>query len=150
VPLVVGETQAVAEAEIRSAGLVPSVQKRSDPAEAGQVLQQSPDAGNRVEEGSTVTIIVSKGEAQATVPNVIGKTRSSAVSALRSKGFEVSVQEQAVDIESQDGRVIDQFPSPGSSATEGSSVTIFVGVFTAPTPAPTTTTTPTVPTPRSR
>jgi eukaryotic-like serine/threonine-protein kinase len=148
VPLVVGETQAVAEAEIRGAGLVPSVQKRSDPAEAGQVLEQSPDAGNRVEEGSTVIITVSKGEAQVTVPNVIGKTRSSAVSTLRSKGFTISVQEQEVEIESQDGRVVDQFPSPGGSATKGSSVTIFVGSFTAPTPPPTTTTTPTVPTPR--
>jgi serine/threonine-protein kinase len=148
VPLVVGETQAVAEAEIRGAGLVPSVQKRSDPAEAGQVLEQSPDAGNRVEEGSTVTIIVSKGEAQATVPNVIGKTRSSAVSTLRSKGFTVSVQEQEVEIESQDGRVVDQFPTPGGSATKGSTVTIFVGSFTAPPPTTTTPTTPTVPTPR--
>jgi beta-lactam-binding protein with PASTA domain len=147
VPLVVGQTQAVAEAEIRGAGLLPIVQERADPAEAGQVLEQSPDAGNRVEEGSTVTIVVSKGEAQVTVPNVIGRTRSSAVSTLRAMGFSVSVQEEEVDVQSQNGKVIDQFPVPGSSATRGSSVTVFVGAFVAPAPPPTTTT-PIVPAPR--
>jgi eukaryotic-like serine/threonine-protein kinase len=148
VPLVVGEPQAVAESEIRSAGLVPSVQKRADAAEAGQVLEQAPDAGNRVDQGSTVTIVVSKGQAQVTVPNVIGKTRSSAVSTLRAKGFNVTVSEQAVEIPSQDGRVVDQFPAPGGSAASGSSVTIFVGSFSSPTPPTTTTTTPTTPSPR--
>jgi beta-lactam-binding protein with PASTA domain len=113
------------------------------------VLEQAPDAGNRVAQGTTVTIIVSKGQAQVTIPNVIGKTRSSAVSTLRAKGFTVSVEEQETDIPSQDGRVVDQFPSPGSTAAKDSTVTIFVGAFTAPTPPPTTTTTPTTPTPRS-
>ncbi|MEK6252136.1 MAG: PASTA domain-containing protein [Actinomycetota bacterium] len=146
VPLVVGETQAIAESEIRGAGLVPSVAKRQDKAPQGQVLQQAPDAGQRVDQGSTVTIVVSSGQAKATVPNVIGKTQSSAVSALRSKGFAVSVQSQDVDVATQDGKVVDQFPSPGGTATKGSTVTIFVGHFTSPTPPPTTTTTPTTPT----
>jgi eukaryotic-like serine/threonine-protein kinase len=148
VPLVVGQTQAVAEAEIRSEGLLPSVQTRRSSGPEGRVLQQSPDAGNRVDEGSTVTIVVSKGQAQVTIPNLIGRTRSSAVSSLRAQGFAVSVQEEEVDVESQDGRVIDQFPAPGGTAAKGSTVTIFVGDFTAPPPATTTPTTPTVPTPR--
>ncbi|MDQ2939394.1 MAG: Stk1 family PASTA domain-containing Ser/Thr kinase, partial [Actinomycetota bacterium] len=53
VPLVVGETQAIAESEIRGAGLIPSVAKRQDKAPQGQVLQQAPDAGQRVDQGST-------------------------------------------------------------------------------------------------
>jgi serine/threonine-protein kinase len=148
VPLVVGETQAIAESEIRGAGLVPSVVKRQDKAPQGQVLQQAPDAGQRVDQGSTVAIVVSSGQAKATVPNVIGKTQSSAVSALRSKGFAASVQSQDVTVATQDGKVVDQFPSPGGTATKGSTVTIFVGHFTSPTPPPTTTTTPTTPVPR--
>ncbi len=149
VPLVVGETQAIAESEIRGAGLVPSVVKRQDKAPQGQVLQQAPDAGQRIDQGSTVTIVVSSGQAKATVPNVIGKTQSSAVSTLRSKGFVVSVQSQDVDVATQDGKVVDQFPSPGGTATKGSTVTIFVGHFISPTPPPTTTTTPTTPVPRA-
>ena len=152
VPLVVGQTQAVAEAEIRGEGLVPSVRTRRTAGDPGLVLEQSPDAGNRVEKGSTVTIVVSKGAAQVSIPNVIGRTRSNAVSSLRAKGFAVSVSEQEVEVESQDGKVIDQFPVPGGSAAKGSTVTIFVGSFTAPPPpttTPTTPTTPTVPVPRA-
>ncbi len=148
VPQVVGETQSVAEQEIRSAGLVPSVQKQSDSADAGEVLSQAPDAGNRVEQGSTVTIVVSKGQPTAAVPNVIGRTRSSAVSTLRAKGFVVSISEQQTDVQAQDGKVVDQFPAPGSKNAKGSTVTIFVGSFTAPTTTTPTPTTPTTPTPR--
>jgi serine/threonine-protein kinase len=152
VPIVVGETQSVAEAEIRGAGLVPAVVKRTDNAQVGQVLAQAPDGGRRVAEGTTVTITVSKGQAKATVPNVIGKLRANAVSLLRGKGFVVTVTEQPVDVPAQDGRVIDQFPTPSSSVNEGSTVSITVGKLSTPpttTTTPTTPTTPTVPTPRS-
>ena len=148
VPLVVGETEAVATAEIRSRGLVANVVERRNEVEKGQVLSQSPDAGTRVDQGSTVTIEVSTGPEKVTVPNVIGRLRSNAAAALHAKGFAVAVNEQPVDVESQDGRVIDQFPTPGSPQTKGTTVTITVGSFTAPTPPPTTTTTPTTPTPR--
>jgi serine/threonine protein kinase/beta-lactam-binding protein with PASTA domain len=149
VPLVVGETQAIAEQEIRSAGLVPSVAEKASSSNAGEVLSQSPDAGNRVDKGSTVAIMVSKGTATVLVPNVIGRTRSNAVSSLHAKGFVVSVSEQTTDVPAQDGKVVDQFPTPGGNAKKGSTVTIFVASFTAPTTTTTpTTTTPTVPTPR--
>jgi beta-lactam-binding protein with PASTA domain/predicted Ser/Thr protein kinase len=148
VPLVINETQEIAESEIRRAGLVPDVSTRKDSAEKGQVVQQSPDAGQKVDQGSTVTIVVSSGASTITVPNEIGKTRSSAVSDLRAEGFDVAVSTQNTDVEAQDGKVIDQFPAPGGSAKKGSTVTLTVGNFVAPTPPPTTTTTPTVPTPR--
>jgi serine/threonine-protein kinase len=150
VPLVVGESQDLASQEIRSAGLVPSVSKRKSTQEEGQVIQQAPDAGQTVEQGSTVTIVVSSGASTITVPNEIGRTRSSAVSDLRAQGFDVAVSQQDVDVKAQDGRVIDQFPAPGGSAKKGSTVTVTVGNFVAPAPPPTTTTTPTVPTPRRR
>jgi eukaryotic-like serine/threonine-protein kinase len=149
VPLVVGEPQAIAEQEIRGAGLVPSVTMKADSGEAGQVLSQSPDAGNRVDDGSTVSIVVSKGAPTTPVPNVIGRTSSNAAAALRAKGFNVSVSEQQTDVAAQDGKVVDQFPTPGASAKKGATVTIFVGNFTPPTTTTTpTTTTPTVPVPR--
>jgi eukaryotic-like serine/threonine-protein kinase len=149
VPLVVGEPQAIAEQEIRDAGLVPSVTKKADSGDAGQVLSQSPDAGNRVDSGSTVAIVVSKGAPTTLVPNVIGRTRSNAVAALRAKGFNVSVSVQQTDVAAQDDKVVDQFPTPGGSAKKGTTVTIFVGSFTAPPTTTTTTpTTPTVPVPR--
>jgi serine/threonine-protein kinase len=146
---VVGESQAVATAEIRSRGLTANVVQRKSSSPKGQVIAQAPDAGMRVDQGSQVTLEVSTGAAKATVPNVIGQTRSGAASLLHAQGFAVSVREQSVDVPAQDGRVIDQFPSPNSSEAKGSTVTIFVGNFTAP-PPPTTTTTPTTTTPTPR
>jgi beta-lactam-binding protein with PASTA domain len=145
VPVLVGKQRSVAVQEIRSDGLVPSVSERTDAAPSGEVLEQSPSAGTRVDSGSTVSIVVSGGPKQVSIPNVIGKTRSSAVSTLRNKGFDVSVNFETTDVEAQDDRVTDQFPTPGTKADEGSAVTIFVGRFEAPPEPTTTTTTPTVP-----
>ncbi|MEK6278415.1 MAG: PASTA domain-containing protein [Actinomycetota bacterium] len=150
VPVVVGEQRSVATEEIRSRGLVPSVQQREDDAPEGEVVSQSPSAGTRVESGSTVTIAVSRGPKTVTVPNVIGKLRSNAVSILRGRGFSVTVSVETTEDESQDGRVISQFPSAGSDAAKGSAVTITVGDFVPPPEPPTTTTTPTTPTPTPR
>jgi eukaryotic-like serine/threonine-protein kinase len=146
VPLVVGEQQEVAAAQIRSRGLIPTTSTRQSNAAKGKVLAQNPAGGSRVDKGSSVAIVVSSGQQKVTVPSVLGKLRSGAVSTLRAQGFSVSVNEQPVSVASQDGRVIDQFPTPGSTLTKGSTVTITVGSFTAPTP-PTTTTTPTTTTP---
>jgi eukaryotic-like serine/threonine-protein kinase len=150
VPVLVGQQRSVAVQEIRSRGLSPSVQQRDDDAPAGQVVAQSPTAGTRVESGSVVTIVVSRGPQTVKVPNVVGKLRSNAVSTLRGRGFSVTVSTEETEDESQDGRVISQFPSAGSDAEKGSSVTITVGDFVPPPEPTTTTTTPTVPAPRSR
>ena len=60
VPALVGLTQADAESQLSSAGLVPSVQNRdtSIQPQDGRVIDQSPTSGTRVAEGSTVVITV--------------------------------------------------------------------------------------------
>jgi serine/threonine-protein kinase len=127
VPVLVGSQRGTAEQQIRARGLVPSVSEREDSAPVGEVISQSPSAGTKVEPGSSVSIVVSKGEEEASVPNVIGKARSEAVEAIRAAGLEPSVQEQETDIQSQVGRVTDQFPPPGSEVGPGTTVTLVVG-----------------------
>jgi serine/threonine-protein kinase len=127
VPVLVGSQRGTAEQRIRARGLVPSVSEREDSAPVGEVISQSPSAGTKVEPGSSVSIVVSKGEEEASVPNVIGKARSEAVEAIRAAGLEPSVQEQETDIQSQVGRVTDQFPPPGSEVGPGTTVTLVVG-----------------------
>ena len=127
VPVLVGSQRGTAEQQIRARGLVPSVSEREDSAPAGEVISQSPSAGTKVEPGSSISIVVSKGEEEASVPNVIGKLRSEAVEAIRAAGLEPSVQEQETDIQSQVGRVTDQFPPPGSEVGPGTTVTLVVG-----------------------
>ncbi|MBW8060554.1 MAG: Stk1 family PASTA domain-containing Ser/Thr kinase [Solirubrobacterales bacterium] len=127
VPVLVGTQRAVAVQQIRGRGLVPSVSEEESSAAAGEVIRQSPSAGSELGRGSSVSIVVSKGQQQVTVPNVIGEERAAAVQALRDAGLKPSVQEQETDLPSQVGRVTGQFPPPGSRVDEGTAVTVVVG-----------------------
>jgi serine/threonine-protein kinase len=127
VPVLVGTQRAVAVQQIRGRGLVPSVEEEESAKPAGEVVRQAPSAGSELPRGSGVSIVVSKGERKAKVPNVIGSERREAVEAMREAGLEPSVREEATEVPSQVGRAIDQFPPPGSEVEAGSAVTIVVG-----------------------
>jgi beta-lactam-binding protein with PASTA domain len=127
VPVLVGTQRSVAVQQIRSRGLSPSVEEEESSAAAGEVIRQAPSAGSELPRGATVTIVVSAGEEQATVPNVIGDERREAVEALRAAGLDPNVSESATEVEAQVGRVTDQFPPPGSEVEPGSGVTVVVG-----------------------
>ena len=129
VPVVVGSQREAAVQRIRGRGLEASVSEEESPEPKGRVIRQSPDAGSKVEPGSTVTIVVSSGEEEETakVPNVIGSERREAVEAIRAAGLTPSVEEEETEVPSQVGRVVDQFPPPGSEQEPGSTVTITVG-----------------------
>jgi eukaryotic-like serine/threonine-protein kinase len=134
VPVLVGSQRRLAVQQIRGRDLTPSVSEEENAAPAGQVIGQSPDAGSEVEPGSTVAIVVSSGEEQASVPNVIGKERRDAVEAIRAAGLTPSVEEEETTVAGKDGRVLDQFPPPGSEQEPGATVTITVGALVAESP----------------
>jgi len=79
VPVLAGTQRSVAVQQIRGLGLVPSVSEEESSSPPGEVIRQSPNAGTKVSEGSTVSIVVAKGKQQVKVPNVIGKERREAV-----------------------------------------------------------------------
>jgi serine/threonine-protein kinase len=138
VPVLVGTQRSVAVQQIRGRGLSPNVSEKSNSASAGEVIQQSPNAGTQLPRGSAVSIVVSKGrtapkEQKVTVPNVIGKERAAAVQQVRAAGLQPSVQEQETEVPSQVGRVVDQFPPPGLEVAPGTSVTLVVGKAARPT-----------------
>jgi eukaryotic-like serine/threonine-protein kinase len=127
VPVLVGTQRSVAVEQIRGHGLAPQVSEEQSSSPAGQVIRQSPSAGSEVPKGSAVSIVVSKGKEKVSVPNVIGKERRLAVQALRETGLDPSVQEQETEVPAKVGRVIDQFPPPGSEVAPGTAVTVVVG-----------------------
>jgi beta-lactam-binding protein with PASTA domain/predicted Ser/Thr protein kinase len=127
VPVLVGSQREEAVQRIRSRGLEPSISEEESSEPKGRVIQQSPDAGSLVEPGAPVAIVVSSGEETSKVPNVIGKERREAVEAIRAAGLTPSVEEEETGVPSQVGRVIDQFPTPGSEQEPGATVTITVG-----------------------
>jgi eukaryotic-like serine/threonine-protein kinase len=137
VPVLVGVQREVAVQRLSARGLSPSVTEEESASPKGQVVRQSPSAGTAVGPGSTVTIVVSSGEEEekaVKAPNVIGKERRQAVEALRAAGLTPSVTEEETEVPSQVGRVIDQFPPPGSELEPGSTVTITVGKQAAEAP----------------
>lgn len=129
VPVLVGAQRDVAVERIRGRGLEPSVSEEESSQPAGKVISQSPDAGERVDPGSTVSIVVSSGESESKVPNVIGRQRREAVEAVRAAGLVPVVEEEETEVPGQGGRVVDQFPPPGQELKQGAEVTIVVGKF---------------------
>jgi eukaryotic-like serine/threonine-protein kinase len=129
VPVLVGTQRRVAVQQIRGRGLTPSVSEEESNSPAGEVIRQSPSAGTQVEPGSTVSIVVSSGKEEevAKAPNVIGKERRQAVEEIRAAGLTPQVEEEETEVPSQVGRVVDQFPPPGSRLKPGETVTITVG-----------------------
>jgi serine/threonine-protein kinase len=127
VPVLVGSQRRLAVQQIRGRGLTPNVSEEEDSAPAGEVISQSPSAGSEVERGATVAIVVSSGEEQPTVPNVLGRSRSEAVEAVRAAGLSPTVEEEETEVPGKVGRVLDQFPPPGSELKPGDTVTIVVG-----------------------
>jgi serine/threonine-protein kinase len=127
VPVLVGVQRGVAVERIRGRGLDPVVAEEENGAPAGEVISQSPEAGSQVPRGSQVSIVVSSGEAKATVPNVIGQERREAVEAVRAAGLTPVVEEEETDIPEQVGRVIDQFPPPDRELDPKEEVVLRVG-----------------------
>jgi serine/threonine-protein kinase len=148
VPDVTGESESAAKSTLESQGFqVGSVgTQTTTSARAGDVLSQTPAGGSQVAQGTTVDLVVATGSnapTSATVPNVTGQKQGPATSALTGAGFKVQVNTQTVGNQNQDGAVLSQAPGGGSSANKGSTVTITVGKFQAPTTSTKTNTSPT-------
>ena len=136
VPNVVGNKSATAVKSIEEKGLKVTVkEENNDSVEAGKVIRQSPAAKKEVDNGSTVTIYVSKGKNSVTIPSVKGKSSADAKSTLEDKGFNVKITEQYSDTVEK-GKVISQSPSANSSLTKSSTVTIYVSKGIQPVTVP--------------
>jgi eukaryotic-like serine/threonine-protein kinase len=130
VPDVTGLSQSAAETRLEDARLTPSVdEQESEDVPEGDVISQDPAGGVKVQRNSTVTITVSKGKPQATVPDVIGMKEAKAASALSRAGLSPVREEREVTDPAEDGVVIDQRPGTGTQVDKGSDVVIVVGVL---------------------
>jgi eukaryotic-like serine/threonine-protein kinase len=114
VPAVEGRTLEQARTQLEQAGFEVAAERREDPAPADEVIDQDPNAGDRADDGSTVTLIVSSGPGERTVPFVGGLTQKTAIRKLNRAGFKgVEVQEESSETVRK-GRVIRTDPPAGS------------------------------------
>jgi serine/threonine-protein kinase len=128
VPDVTGKTLPDATLALGQAGFKYTTRHESSSAvPSGDVTRTDPAANTQAAKGTVVTVYLSSGPSKVTVPNEVGATAANANAALTSKGFVVSEVTVAVVNPSQDGLVQSQTPAGGSSADQGSTVTIDVG-----------------------
>ena len=127
VPKVAGTSVDPATKTLRDAGLRVEIGHAfSDTAKPGRVIEQNPDAGQRILFGSVVRITVSKGPEPVPVPHVKGQSAGDAEQALIAAGFTVRANNAFSAIVPK-GDVIRQQPSRGT-ADRGSRVTIWVSL----------------------
>jgi eukaryotic-like serine/threonine-protein kinase len=114
VPLVAGDTWAQAESQIRQAGLVPVESQQASTTKSGYVISTNPAEGTSVAKNSTVTVNVSSGAANITLPNLQGQQANTAQAQLQQAGF-TSVTEIPDPTSTAPANTIDrQSPAPGS------------------------------------
>jgi serine/threonine-protein kinase len=126
VPKVIGLTQDVAEARLKTAGFVPKVANQPDAEVKGKVIDQSPTAGERHPRNSVVTITVSSGPGEVVVPDVTGYNLDSAQAAIKAVGLTIGKVESVDDPKVDKGKVIDTSPQANSKAQGGSAVSLRV------------------------
>ncbi|MHA7262987.1 Stk1 family PASTA domain-containing Ser/Thr kinase [Arthrobacter sp. TMN-37] len=126
VPDVAGDTEADGVATLYGADLVPIVEERFHATvEPGRIIDSDPAAGARLDANSRVTISVSKGPANISVPeNLSGLTESSARDALVAVGLKGGEITEVPSADFPQGRVISSDPRPGQSIPAGSAVNL--------------------------
>jgi serine/threonine-protein kinase len=131
VPSMEGFTEAAARKQLKNAGLKVShvVRQSSTRYPAGDVTGTSPGVASNVPKGTAVTLFVSSGAPQRTVPNVVGETQTAATAELTRAGFNVNQTTQPSSSVAP-GNVISQ--SPGGSSTAASGATVTITVASAP------------------
>ncbi len=133
-PNVVGKTKEEAQKEIEEAKLQFEVEKEeyNKEVEEGHVISQKPtymERFNKVKEGSTVSVVISKGKEKATVPNVKGKEKEEAVKLIEDAKLKAEIVEETSKTV-KEGFVISQETEPDTEVFAGDSLIIHVSTGT--------------------
>lgn len=129
-PNVVGLSKEEAQKEIENVKLKFEIEKEeyNKDVPEGFIISQDPtymEKFNKVKQGSTVKVVVSKGEEKTTVPKVVGMEKDNAVKALEDAKLKVEIVEESSK-KVQEGYVISQETSPDTEAFAGDTIKIHV------------------------
>ena len=129
VPDVAGSNEDSAKEALSSAGLKAKAgsSEYSDDVKKGRVIRTEPAAGEKVDKGSEVTYVLSKGADTKEVPWVTGQTQDTAYTNLENAGFSVNIVEDYSDDVDED-LVIWQDPAGETKQKKGTTITICVSL----------------------
>jgi eukaryotic-like serine/threonine-protein kinase len=128
VPNVVNKPVDEAKTIISRAGFRPIVeQQTSDTVKAGLVISQDPDPQTSLKKGSDVTLFVSLGRGNTTVPDLKGLTKDQAITKLEGEGLQLGRVLSGASTEADRGKVIGQSVPAGQRIERSSKIDIRVG-----------------------
>ena len=130
-PDVSGQSEQAAVTSLNRAGILASLFFVPASDELGTVEQQAKAAGTNLPYHSHVQLNISRGPGQKTdetVPNVIGRTLTDAVSAVNAAHLRLIYVKYAVTSAGQIGKIVQQSPLAGGKAPQNAQVLVFLGV----------------------
>jgi len=136
VPDVVGKDVEEAKQTLLNAGfLIEEDEDYSEEVEEGKIISQTPNGNTKAEKGSTVRIVVSKGEEikVAKVPDLKKMTVTEAEEALSEVNLKLGNVKQEYSDSIPEGQVMAQSPKAGYEIKEGSVVDITISKGKKPT-----------------
>ncbi len=129
VPYLIGLTEDEAKKELAKEGLGYGVSERrqSDEYARGEIIEQNPEADEKVDVNTEIKVVVSTGKTveKKKVPDVTGQDEAAAKNVMSNSGFVVEVQ-QREDDNVPAGKVITTAPAGGIEVVEGTKVILYV------------------------
>ena len=128
VPNLVGKTYDEAVAALTELGLNANPTEEYSDKASGTVLSQTQSAGKKVEKGSTIDFVISKGKEQATVPPLVWSKYEDAIAALSQNGLKPGTVSREYENTGTfpPGYVMYQTQTEGSSVDRGSKIDFVV------------------------
>ncbi|MEX1652112.1 Stk1 family PASTA domain-containing Ser/Thr kinase [Streptomyces pseudovenezuelae] len=101
-------------------------QKACENTAKGNVCEQNPTGGTKVDKNSTVSIVVSTGAPKVAVPSVLGQDVDKATETLEDDQYQFVVKTKQQVSTEKAGTVLNQDPKLGSEVEKGSTVTLTI------------------------
>lgn len=124
VPQITGITSEEAQAALAAVGLIGGsvTEEYSEEYDAGYVISQGKSAGSKLEKGSAVDYVVSKGSSKVEVPDLYGMTMAEAQQALSNLGLVSGAVTSGGHSDLPEGQVMSQTIAPGSHVDRGTAI----------------------------
>ena len=100
----------------------------SDKVDSGYVISQTPAAGQAMQEGETITFVVSKGKG-VKVPDLVGYTKEQLEAWKSSKNNTLTVVTKSIYNEAPEGTVIAQAVPPGTVLDSGDVLLLTISLY---------------------
>jgi serine/threonine-protein kinase len=134
IPDIEGNTLEEARLALRKVAILMEIRYVPSDQPSGTIVAQAKKPGTTAKRGDHMLVTVSEGGSGgtaaatlATVPNVVGMDEQAAQTQLQQAGFSAVVEDFPTTDSSQDGKVVDEQPAPGTKAPKGSQIIIYVG-----------------------